>query len=110
MVLTPSEMLPLGTALPAFGLQQVWGAEGPLGSGDAGVPWSGTALEAHQAQPLLAQIMELSNGFRDPPTVQRWLRPMLVPMRPTGIQGPPSWLPEVPPLPGLPESNTAQGH
>lgn len=57
MVLTPSEMLPLGTALPAFALQQVWGAKGPLGSGDAGVPWSSTALEAHQAQPLLVLFL-----------------------------------------------------
>lgn len=64
----------------------------------------------NEAEPLMAQIIELSNGFRDPPTVQRWLRPMLVPMRPAGIHGPPSWLPEVPPLPGLPESNTSHAY
>ncbi len=46
MVLTLSDMLPLGTALPAFELQQVWGPEGPLGSGEVGVPWSSTALAA----------------------------------------------------------------
>ena len=46
MVLTPSDMLPLGTALPAFELQQMWGPEGALGSGEAGVPWSSTGLAA----------------------------------------------------------------
>ncbi|NDF62535.1 MAG: thioredoxin family protein [Synechococcaceae bacterium WBB_3_034] len=54
MVLTPSEMLPLGTALPRFELQQVWGPEGPLGSGDAGVPWSSTALAA---EPVLVLFL-----------------------------------------------------
>lgn len=54
MVLTPSKMLPLGTALPAFELQQVWGPEGPLGSGEAGVPWSSTALAA---EPVLVLFL-----------------------------------------------------
>jgi thiol-disulfide isomerase/thioredoxin len=54
MVLTPSDMLPLGTALPAFELQQVWGPEGPLGSGEAGVPWRSTALVA---EPVLVLFL-----------------------------------------------------
>jgi thiol-disulfide isomerase/thioredoxin len=54
MVLTPSEMLPLGTALPRFELQQVWGPEGPLGSGEAGVPWSSAGLAA---EPVLVLFL-----------------------------------------------------
>jgi thiol-disulfide isomerase/thioredoxin len=54
MVLTPSEMLPLGTALPRFELQQVWGPEGPLGSGEVGVPWSSTGLAA---EPVLVLFL-----------------------------------------------------
>lgn len=46
MVLTPSTMLPLGTALPAFTLEQVWGPQGAVGQGDQGEPWSSAALEA----------------------------------------------------------------
>ena len=45
MVLTPSTMLPLGTALPAFQLAQVWGPQGAVGQGDQGEPWSSTCLE-----------------------------------------------------------------
>jgi hypothetical protein len=45
MVLTPSVMLPLGTALPSFALEQVWGAAGAVGQGNHGVPWSSSALE-----------------------------------------------------------------
>ncbi|MFM7436872.1 MAG: thioredoxin family protein [Vulcanococcus sp.] len=54
MVLTASQMLPLGSPLPPMQLQQVWGPEGPLGSGDAGVPWSSAGLEA---QPLLVLFL-----------------------------------------------------
>jgi hypothetical protein len=66
----------------------------------------------NQAQPLMAQIIEASGKFREPQVVLRWLRPMLVPMRPTGIHGPPSWLPEVPPLPAAqpPESFATPTH
>jgi hypothetical protein len=45
MVLTASQMLPLATPLPAFALQQVWGADGPMGSTDAGVPWRSSQLD-----------------------------------------------------------------
>ena len=45
MVLTPSTMLPLGTPLPSFQLEQVWGAQGAVGQGDRGEDWSSTALE-----------------------------------------------------------------
>ena len=45
MVLTPSTMLPLGTALPAFQLAQVWGPQGAVGQGDQDEPWSSAALE-----------------------------------------------------------------
>ena len=45
MVVTASTMLPLGTALPAFTLLQVWGADGAVGSGDQCEPWSSTSLE-----------------------------------------------------------------
>lgn len=54
MVLTTSQMLPLGSPLPPMQLQQVWGPEGPVGSGDAGVPWSSAGLEA---QPLLVLFL-----------------------------------------------------
>jgi len=54
MVLTASQMLPLGSPLPPMQLQQVWGPEGPLGSDDAGVPWSSAGLEA---QPLLVLFL-----------------------------------------------------
>ena len=54
MVLTPSTMLPLGTTLPAFTLEQVWGAQGPVGSGDSGEPWSANALAA---QPVLVLFL-----------------------------------------------------
>jgi len=54
MVLTASQMLPLGSPLPPMQLQQVWGPEGPVGSGDAGVPWSSAGLEA---QPLLVLFL-----------------------------------------------------
>jgi len=54
MVLTASQMLPLGSPLPPMQLQQVWGPEGPLGSGDAGVPWSSAGVEA---QPLLVLFL-----------------------------------------------------
>ena len=45
MVLTASQMLPLATPLPALALQQVWGANGPMGSAEAGVPWSSSGLD-----------------------------------------------------------------
>ncbi len=45
MVLTPSTMLPLGTPLPSFELEQVWGAQGAVGQGDRGENWSSAALE-----------------------------------------------------------------
>ena len=45
MVLTASQMLPLATPLPAVALQQVWGADGPMGSTDAGVPWRSSQLD-----------------------------------------------------------------
>jgi len=48
MVLTPSEMLPLGTALPSFQLEQVAGS--PSGDG----PWSSETLAA---QPLLVLFL-----------------------------------------------------
>jgi thiol-disulfide isomerase/thioredoxin len=54
MVLTPSTMLPLGTALPAFTLEQIWGAQGAVGSGDSGEPWSTNALAA---QPVLVLFL-----------------------------------------------------
>ena len=54
MVLTPSTMLPLGTALPAFTLEQIWGAQGAVGSGDSGEPWSSNALTA---QPVLVLFL-----------------------------------------------------
>jgi len=54
MVLTASQMLPLGSSLPPMQLQQVWGPEGPVGSRDAGVPWSSAGLEA---QPLLVLFL-----------------------------------------------------
>ena len=46
MVLTPSTMLPLGTALPAFALEQVAGE--PMAPTDAAglALWSSTSLEA----------------------------------------------------------------
>jgi thiol-disulfide isomerase/thioredoxin len=55
MVLTASQMLPLGSPLPPMQLlQQVWGPQGPLGSGDAGVPWSSAGLKA---RPLLVLFL-----------------------------------------------------
>jgi len=45
-MLTPSTMLPLGTPLPAFTLEQVWGAAGAVGAAASGAPWSSSALEA----------------------------------------------------------------
>ena len=54
MVLTASQMLPLGSPLPPMQLEQVWGTEGPVGSGGAGVPWSSAGLEA---QPLLVLFL-----------------------------------------------------
>jgi thiol-disulfide isomerase/thioredoxin len=54
MVLTPSTMLPLGTALPAFTLEQIWGAQGPVGSGHSGEPWSTNTLTA---QPVLVLFL-----------------------------------------------------
>ena len=48
MVLTPSEMLPLGTALPSFQLEQVAGS--PSGDG----PWSSETLAA---QPVLVLFL-----------------------------------------------------
>ena len=54
MVLTPSTMLPLGTALPAFTLEQIWGAQGPVGSGESGEPWSTNALAA---EPVLVLFL-----------------------------------------------------
>ena len=54
MVLTASQMLPLGSPLPPMQLEQVWGPEGPVGSGGAGVPWSSAGLEA---QPLLVLFL-----------------------------------------------------
>ena len=47
-------MLPLGTALPAFTLEQIWGAQGPVGSGDSGEPWGTNALAA---QPVLVLFL-----------------------------------------------------
>jgi len=44
MVLTPSTMLPLGTALPACELELVWGPQGAVGQGDHGAGWSSAAL------------------------------------------------------------------
>ena len=44
MVLTPSTMLPLGTALPAFRLEQVAGD--PLAPGEAATAWSTAQLDA----------------------------------------------------------------
>ena len=44
MVLTPSTMLPLGTPLPAFRLEQ--GAGDPLVPGAAATPWSTAQLDA----------------------------------------------------------------
>jgi thiol-disulfide isomerase/thioredoxin len=43
-MLTPSVMLPLGTALPHFELEQVWGASGAVGHGNSGAPWSSSVL------------------------------------------------------------------
>jgi thiol-disulfide isomerase/thioredoxin len=54
MVLTPSTMLPLGTPLPAFTLEQVWGAQGAVGHGERGEPWSSSALVA---QPVLVLFL-----------------------------------------------------
>ena len=54
MVLTPSTMLPLGTPLPAFTLEQVWGAQGAVGRGECGEPWSSSALAA---QPVLVLFL-----------------------------------------------------
>jgi thiol-disulfide isomerase/thioredoxin len=54
MVLTPSTMLPLGTALPAFTLEQIWGAQGAVGSGGDGEPWSTNTLTA---QPVLVLFL-----------------------------------------------------
>ena len=54
MVLTPSTMLPLGTPLPACSLEQVWGAQGAIGSGASGEPWSSSALAA---QPVLVLFL-----------------------------------------------------
>ena len=45
MVLTASAMLPLGTPLPQFELDQVWGATGSVGSGERGRSWSSSSLE-----------------------------------------------------------------
>jgi thiol-disulfide isomerase/thioredoxin len=50
MVRTASTMLPLGSALPAFELEQVWGAQGAVGTAQQGEAWSSSALNA---QPLL---------------------------------------------------------
>lgn len=47
-------MLPLGTALPAFTLEQIWGGQGPVGSGDSGEPWSTNTLTA---QPVLVLFL-----------------------------------------------------
>jgi thiol-disulfide isomerase/thioredoxin len=47
-------MLPLGTALPAFTLEQIWGAQGPVGSGHSGEPWGTNALTA---QPVLVLFL-----------------------------------------------------
>ena len=44
MVLTPSTMLPLGTPLPAFRLEQVAGD--PLGPSETATPWSTAQLDA----------------------------------------------------------------
>ena len=54
MVLTPSTMLPLSTALPAFTLEQIWGAQGAVGSGDSGEPWRTNTLTA---QPVLVLFL-----------------------------------------------------
>jgi thiol-disulfide isomerase/thioredoxin len=54
MVLTPSTMLPLGTALPAFTLAQVWGPRGAVGQGDQGMPWSSASLAP---QPVLVLFL-----------------------------------------------------
>ncbi|MBV2352018.1 thioredoxin family protein [Synechococcus sp. HK05] len=54
MVLTPSTMLPLGTPLPAFTLEQVWGAHGAVGRGERGEPWSSSALAT---QPVLVLFL-----------------------------------------------------
>ena len=47
-------MLPLGTPLPACTLEQIWGAQGPLGSGESGEPWSTNALAA---EPVLVLFL-----------------------------------------------------
>ena len=54
MVLTASTMLPLGTPLPAFTLEQVWGAQGAVGSRESGEAWSSCTLGA---QPVLVLFL-----------------------------------------------------